>query len=365
MPAAVIWRGQKGWQVASEEGSLRLRFDASTHPDPTKRVEAWRDAFAASVDVGVAPGETDDFAAGADFCPLGPALLADTRYTDHTVVRDRRTIARTGGKQIILDVFTEGGITGQVGGRPCMAKAGDCFVMDMRGTFRLRLSKGRFIGFIMPRNLFQEASVGSATLHGRVLPAGSPTAMLLGAMLTSLVDAAPRMTPATAEAIGRAMITLVAACLCEAEGSALRPKAPSTRPSPTRRSDPSLVQLRRHIERHAADPAYDPDVLARAFGLSRSALYRLFRPHGGVADAIRRRRADLAFRALTSKELGRRPLSEIARASGFPDARTLKRTLRTIFDATPGDLRESRFDAVPGTGDAGLEIGALFDNLPR
>ncbi len=351
--------------AALADGPLHLRFDASTHPDPAERVEAWRDAFAASVDVAFAPREVADFAAGADFYELGPALLADTRYTNHRVVRDKRTIERTGGEQVILDVFVEGGIVGQVGGRSCRAKAGDCFVMDMRGSFRLRLSRGRFIGFIMPRDLFDGATAGSARVHGLVLPAGSPKATLLGALLTSLVDTAPELSPTQAEAIGRAAVGLVAACLIEADGAASKPRSREAQSSSESQPDPTAVRLRRHIERHAADPAYDPDTLARAFGLSRSTVYRLFRRRGGVAEVIRRRRADLARRAL-AKERGTRPrLAEIAAASGWSDVRAMKRALRAFFDATPEELCGRKAEPDPGSGDAGVKVGALFDDRPR
>ena len=341
--------------------ALSFRFNAATHRNPDERVAAWRDAFAASVDVNISADQTAAFAASANFCTLGPALLAEARYTEHSVVRDRRTIARTGGEQVILDFFTEGGFVGTVDGRSCAVNTGDCFVMDMRGTFHVKLLRGRFIGFIMPRALFERSAAAPVRLHGLVLPAGSPKAMVLGSMLTSLATAGPAFSPTQAEAIGRGTISLVAACLIEAGEAARKPQA--ARSSPDIQLPTSLVRLRRHIERHAADPAYDPDALARAFGLSRSSLYRLFRPQGGVAEAIRRRRADLALSALSKAGENGRNLTEIARQSGWPDARAMRRGLHTVFAAAPKELRGREAAFEPGTGDAGLKIGALFDKL--
>ena len=42
----------------------------------------------------------------------------------------------------------------------------------------------------------------------------------------------------------------------------------------------------------------------------------------------------------------------------------MRRALRTLFDATPEELRGNKADADPGTGEAGMRIGALFDELP-
>ena len=122
-----------------------------------------------------------------------------------------------------------------------------------------------------------------------------------------------------------------------------------------------MARLSRHIHRHATDPGYDADALARANGLSRSALYKLFQPSGGIAVAIRRRRAALALRLLMDGEGLNLP--DVAKSSGFSNERALRRALWAEYDATPSALR--RAGQARDRDGPDLAIGALFDNLPR
>jgi AraC-like DNA-binding protein len=58
-------------------------------------------------------------------------------------------------------------------------------------------------------------------------------------------------------------------------------------------------------------------MLCSAFGLSRSALYRLFAPIGGISDYIRQRRLARARLALNASARGRGGIGKIARQFGF------------------------------------------------
>ena len=341
---------------------LHLLFDRRSYPEAVARCAAWRQAFSLSVDTVFAADQIEGFEASARFRSLGSVLLTDTSYTAHTVARDRRTVARTGGEQVILDVFVDGGFGGRVGGHLSTVKPGDCFVMDMRGIFRLRLKQGRFIGLIMPRPLFDDALGADASLHGLVLPASSPAAQMLGALLCAAANRMHDLSPELADALGPALLGIVCVCLRHAVGASrsvtARHDANRTRQCSVK---PTMARLSRHIHRHATDPGYDADALARANGLSRSALYKLFQPSGGIAVAIRRRRAALALRLLMDGEGLNLP--DVAKSSGFSNERALRRALWAEYDATPSALR--RAGQARDRDGPDLAIGALFDNLPR
>jgi AraC-like DNA-binding protein len=336
------------------DAAITLRFDSETHLDPAERVAAWREAMALSVDVAFEPEEATTFAGRLAFYALGTVLLVDAETTPHTMIRDRRTIARTGEDHVILDVFPYGGFTGTVGGKPLTVGPGDGFVMDLRGTLRVRLAATRFLGLIVPRALF-EGRVGAAkALHGLCLEAGQPEARLLGSLLESLLAEAPHLSASRAAALGLAAVCLVGACLGTGEPPPKKEK--QKRPAVP---EPTLARVRRHIERHACDPELDPDRLASAFGLSRTVLYRMFQPEGGVAQIIRRRRTAIARRLLIDPDNPHGSIDDIARASGFADTRTLRRALRELYDTSPRQLRPA--EPVPAEEEHRVEIGALFD----
>ena len=259
---------------------VHLRFDARTHPIADERIAAWADVMSLSVDVTVRPEHRDGFEAQLDFYPLGSVLLVNSAATPQTVSRSRRTIARTGDGQVILDIFMQGGFSGLVDGCSLTIGSGDGFLMDYRGTMRVHLSDARYIGVVMPRALWDEHA-GALDVHGLRLDAASAEAQLLGRMLDALVQQAPDLTPTRAAALGIGLVGLIHACITAEE-----PPSTGLRFTP---NEATLIRIRRYIEQHAVDPGVDAEHLCEAFKLSRSALYRICQNDGGVASLIRRR----------------------------------------------------------------------------
>ena len=338
---------------SAPDPALHLRIDARTHPDPAARVAAWADAMSLSVETMFTREQAEGFEGSLSFYPLGPALLVDARCTPHTMLRTRETITRSGDAHILLDVFTVGGFRGVYGGKPLTIGPGDCFLMDFRRTLRVDIETSRFIGFVVPRGLF-EAQADS----GLRFEAGTAEASVLGALLEGLAAQAARLSAFRAASIGPGLVALVDACIRERNARSRRD------PQLTPKSEPRLAQVLRYVERHAADPGLDISRLCAAFGLSRTALYRLCRSKGGVAEIIRQQRAKIAHHLLIEAGQTGASVESIARASGFSDSRSLRRALRDLHDASPSQLRKSGHVASAETL-YGIEIGALFDATRR
>lgn len=95
----------------------------------------------------------------------------------------------------------------------------------------------------------------------------------------------------------------------------------------------------RIIAKHLADPALMPDLLCREIGVSRSGLYRIFEPVGGVSTYIRRARLRKTCDMLTDSSDGR-PISAIAEQWGFMDPSTYSRMFKKEFGVSPREVRE-------------------------
>ena len=78
--------------------------------------------------------------------------------------------------------------------------------------------------------------------------------------------------------------------------------------------------------------------IRRALGLSRSALYWLFEPYGGVAAYLLERRL-ARVRALLADRREHRRISELAFAHGFASEAHFSRAFRRCFGLTPSDVR--------------------------
>ena len=82
-------------------------------------------------------------------------------------------------------------------------------------------------------------------------------------------------------------------------------------------------------------------MIAKRFGLSRAALYRLFEPAGGVAGYIRKQRLDRAFQEITGGELSNRRISQIGHRFGFRNIHAFNRAFRKEYGMSPSDARKA------------------------
>lgn len=81
--------------------------------------------------------------------------------------------------------------------------------------------------------------------------------------------------------------------------------------------------------------------LARALGISRSTLYRLFSAEGGVNAHIRKRRLERVHQLLGQPAVSE-PITILAERWGFCDAAHFGRLFRETYGMTPGDYRAMR-----------------------
>lgn len=103
--------------------------------------------------------------------------------------------------------------------------------------------------------------------------------------------------------------------------------------------DSILVErARRLIGQRLGEPSLTPDVLCVELGVSRSRLYRIFEPFGGISSYIRRQRL-LRTRDALSDSSDRRSIARIAEQWGFFDASAYSRTFRHEFGISPKEAR--------------------------
>lgn len=100
-----------------------------------------------------------------------------------------------------------------------------------------------------------------------------------------------------------------------------------------------MARARRLIDAKLASPDLTSDMLCADLGVSRSRLYRLFEPLGGIASYIRRQRL-LRIRAALSDNMDGRSISRIAGQWGFVDASAFSRTFRHEFGISPKEARD-------------------------
>ncbi len=347
-----------GPDASAGPGPVCLRIDRHSHPDPAVRARVWQAATSVSMETTLEPGDLDGFEGSVGIHPVGPFLAVDLSLAPATLVRGASSRATWKHDHIIVDCMVSGRMHGHVGGRPVDLRAGDCLMLDLKGGMRLRVDHMRLVGLIMPRAVFQAAAPVALAVDGLVFEAASPAGQVVGPLLTSLVAQAENIPGRAALALARAVVGVTAAFVAP-ERIVPGGEAPDRLPAAL----PSLAQLRRFIDREAARPDFGVESLCVQFGLSRSMLYRVFAPDGGVAAVIRRRRAALAVGLLTGPGAAGLTAAEVARASGFGTERSLRNALHELYGASPRTILREGIAAETRDEVAAAEIGRLFDDL--
>lgn len=308
-----------------------------------ERFEAWRDSISVIFDVSPLARETlGSFQASVNAAHLGNLLVGDLHFGAQQFARTRPRAARDGLDHYLVQWYRSGGFVGQHDdGDEMEVRPGDVTVFTLDRTLRTFAQPSHVLSLIVPRALADAAFGGPHhDLHGTVLRAGHPLGGLLGDHLASLQRRLPAIALADAPSVVHATMQMLAACL-----------RPSLRTHDQARDallGVTLERIQRHIARNLGAPL-GPDVLCSTFGISRSLLYRLFEPLGGVAHYVQQRRLQRAFHALTNPANQRLRVADIAAHTGFSSEAHFSRAFRAAFGFTPSDARAMAAAQAAGT----------------
>jgi AraC-like DNA-binding protein len=107
----------------------------------------------------------------------------------------------------------------------------------------------------------------------------------------------------------------------------------------------TTARIAKTIVERLTDPDLTPAKLCRAAGISRSRLYRIFEPAGGISNYVRRKRL-LKTRDALADSSDRRSISIIAEEWGFSDASAYSRMFKLEFGISPKEARELGWQGV-------------------
>lgn len=222
--------------------------------------------------------------------------------------------------------------------RPSGLQAGDVGLQSFADPFECVFERSDHLALCIPRNLH---FIRSSRIEAR-----EQSKRFLRDYMLLLHHSLPDWRSADAPHIAAATVSLLAACLTPSRDHIAEAQRPINAVIMNRAS-----QI---IAKHLADPALTPDLLCREIGVSRSGLYRIFEPVGGVSAYIRRARLRKTRDALADSA-DRRPISIIAEQWGFVDPSTYSRMFKKEFGISP---KEARAAGEPGVQPARPTDGA-------
>ena len=309
---------------------------STRHLPDEARFDAWRQGIAVVFDVApLATGAPlNHFQAQVEATHLGQLLLGDLRFDAQRFARSRPRAAHDGLDHYLVQWYRSGGFAGQYGdeGDELRVGSGDVVVFDMARTQNTVAQGSHVLSLIVPRALGDAALGGpaAASLHGAVLRADSVFGGLLADHLAALQRRLPAIAQHQAEDVVRATTQMLAACL--------RPSQRTLAQAQAEVQAVTLGRIQRHIGRSLGAPL-TPEVLCRAFGISRHRLYQLFEPLGGVARYVRQRRLQRAFELLSSCAHRHLRVAQVAARLGFASEAHFSRAFRSAFGRAPSEVR--------------------------
>jgi AraC-like DNA-binding protein len=253
------------------------------------------------------------------------AAIASVESVAQTLNRGPAEIARGGGDQILIWLQVSGESDVNYAGREGRIRPGDVVILDYTREIFVRAPDFASIYVMIERNMVPPAFL-APSMHGTIFAADSGPGRILYRGIESLFQTMDTLTLAEASAALDGLVTMAAGML---EGDLARRAAHDSS------GDQLLDKALAFIDRNLAKPDLAPALLEKSLPLSRSSLYRLFEPLGGVRNAILQRRLERAMRVLLTGTSAKPPLNAIARNHGFSSEEQYSRAFRARFGSTP------------------------------
>ncbi|MBY0430359.1 MAG: helix-turn-helix domain-containing protein [Rhodospirillales bacterium] len=253
------------------------------------------------------------------------AVATASRFT-----RTIRTIATHGTDQILAVCYTSGHFDMSISGQTKRVEAGEVAFIDLSREVMIEAPMVDNVSLAVSRRQLEALVPSLDAVHGFVRPQDA-LSKLLRSMLEDIVAVGPAMPVVDARGIAGAVLQLVAACL--------EPLSRQSLEAGPGRNTVSLVAIKAHIEQHLLEPSLGPQALLDTFGITRSTLYRLFEPLGGVSAYIAHRRLNHAFRLLSDTRHPRRRISKLATELGFSHPSAFTRAFKATFGLSPKDVQ--------------------------
>ena len=297
----------------------RIDFDSAQVP-AARQFESWAGHAPYARLTALHPGP---FRARGSLWKLHEAHITTAELDPFRTERDARLIERVEADQIHIVVLLRGSIRFEADGIDEVCVAPDVCVRDLTLPSRITAGPIECMTIYFTRDFLARAG-GVAGRHGR-LPF-SPELAVARELLRSLVAHLPDTGVDSGAHYARALRNVVAAAIIAGWG-----------PASERPDGAVALRIKRYI---AAQPPGTLNVAAMtlALGISRAALYRMFRREGGIIAYDRQKRLRALYRAIAEPPHDR-SIAKLAADHGFNDATVLSRLFRRTFGCAPGSLR--------------------------
>lgn len=320
---------QDAHPVTDAARPLRPYVVSSDGVEPHRRFDMWRSYFDSFGDIVPLGDAGTDFSGSKEIWSLGGLALMSNDLPAMVLTRGERHIRRDFIDHWMIRIGRSGRSHIRSGTRSFVTRPGLPTLLSLGEAFTSQRAEARWTTLYIPRDSFPGLSAGLATLGPDVLE--TPGAELLGDYLLLLERRLPELTAADVPMVVEATRSMIASCLL----AGVAPQAESAKYADIATRE----RIRRVVRGNISSSTFNPEKLCKLAGVSRSRLYRLMEPNGGVARYIQSIRLRMAHAMLSDAEHSVISIARIGEGLGFFDPSAFTRVFRREFGYTPGEAR--------------------------
>ncbi|TIR86837.1 MAG: helix-turn-helix domain-containing protein [Mesorhizobium sp.] len=287
---------------------------------------AWQAHVAPLVEVRLPDDKSldDGFLAAHKAWNLGGMLIVEQRTPAHSYIRSAAKLRSSSIDHWYVVLPHTGRSWTEVNRRVAEGQPGKLEIRSLGYPFRGRMTESESLVLYLPRDLFADAAATLDANNNSILSGNF--ANLLIDYVDGIVSRLRSLTADDLPRIVHATRSMIIACL-----------AP---PAEHAAAAEQLASVALMVQNNLEAAHLTPDSMCRALGVSRSRLYQLFEPSGGVLHYIQSRRL-LAAHVALSDPADRRRIVQIAEAFGFSSAANFSRAFSKEFGYSPREGRRT------------------------
>jgi len=308
-------------------GNFDVTFTTEGLP-PSQQFSAYREFCWPVIDILQDERSQAGFSASCEMWTLKPFAVRRIHTSAGCFERTATQARRDGLDHWVFNLARHGRQEVRTADGELDADPGLLSLFSLAGPYSVRRTSVDWVGLFVPRGAFP--AIDKAFSHKAHHTFTDPLGRLFASYLVSLSDELPHMNEDDLAAAAHATRSFLTNFIMSPVGAAA-----SEEPD---LDAPRLRCIRDFIDGNLRSWNLHTGRICKMAGVSRSNLYRMFEPYGGVVRYIQQRRLQCAHELLADPACTR-AVNEIASEYCFPDPSTFSRAFRHEFGFSPMDLR--------------------------
>ncbi|WP_245306772.1 MULTISPECIES: helix-turn-helix domain-containing protein [unclassified Rhizobium] len=305
----------------------------------------WRDSFAPMLELSDIDPMTANFKGRQKLWDLGSLVFAEISTDRLAFSSLPGHVRRDPVDHFTMTVLLAGQTRTDALKTAFTAGPGEVQVHSLGRSFNGVVDNSEMLMLFVPRDLSLETSATLGSAEFSTL--GTGMGRLFSDYLADVANRLPMLTRADLPGLAAATRAMILACV--------QPSADHIEAAEAPIANVLLEKARQLVHTRLLDPKLGSELVRKELGISRTRLYNLFEPFGGVMHYIQHRRLLSAYAALTDPN-DRRLIFQIAEERGFSDGAEFGRAFKRAFGYSPSEVRNR--------GGGGIPVRPELDDCP-